>query len=172
MLSRGLLGGSKPTGAGDSRKYLPRFSAGHCVQSRRRASSRVNTPMGRFCTSCGLLKPISTALDVTDSPLKPVSTTLDVTDSPLKPVSTTLDVTGSPHKPVSTPLDVTGSPLKPISALLDVTGRSLQPIATRHRGCLRTGWSVWSGLSGLVKTVPLALFAGFQPSEAIARDVC
>ena len=35
VLSRGLLGGSKPTGAGDFRSYLPRFSASHQAQNDR-----------------------------------------------------------------------------------------------------------------------------------------
>jgi aryl-alcohol dehydrogenase-like predicted oxidoreductase len=35
LLSRGLLSGSKPTGKGDFRAYLPRFSAEHDEQNRR-----------------------------------------------------------------------------------------------------------------------------------------
>jgi aryl-alcohol dehydrogenase-like predicted oxidoreductase len=51
VLSRGLLGGSKPSAASDYRKYLPRFSGEHAAQN-----EKVVEALGRFAAARGMSK--------------------------------------------------------------------------------------------------------------------
>lgn len=51
VLSRGLLGGSKPTTAGDFRSHLPRFSAEHAANN-----ERVVAALGQFAAARGMSK--------------------------------------------------------------------------------------------------------------------